>query len=226
MNDIIKTYDQYLLDSGKWAQAEVFANSCEFLDIQIDVENLRITANTKPKYTKEDVITTVYIDENHTIQFECTCEREKPCMHGMGLFLHAKYNDLFLPFKDKLAEIPSKTIEELIEEENLNKLNKIHYKIITDEETEVEEKYSFDCTIIDDKENTFSSALIKDHIKVVGDHCVFYTQDGNGFYADNNDFFKRILRVILSGQKYSKTDTNYTIHLINMRLKRFVVLVD
>lgn len=80
MDNIIKTFDQNLLNTGKIIQAEIFYNSCRFNNVQVDSDKLLITSNIILESTKENVITKLWIDGKGNINTDCSCDRSKPCM--------------------------------------------------------------------------------------------------------------------------------------------------
>lgn len=56
MDDLIRTFDQFLQNSGKWFQAEIFSDDNLFNDIKIDAKNLLVTTNVVMNNTDENVI--------------------------------------------------------------------------------------------------------------------------------------------------------------------------
>ncbi|GEM_PF-4741127 len=223
MENIIKTFDQYLQNSGKRFQAEIFSNEDLFRDINVDAEKLLITTNTIMESTDENIITKIQINDNKEITFECSCEREKPCMHGYVFFLYCKRNNLFKEFESKIKTMKSKSFEEIIKEESLTELAEIHYNIKEDNKSTADKRYCFESSILDTKQNKYENLEITDNMKIIEDKCIFYSTKKQGFYIDNDDLLKKIILVIFDKTKLSKEEVVYTKHLIDSNFSSIIL---
>lgn len=140
-------------------------------------------------------------------------------MHGYGLFLYSKRNNLFKEFELK---IKTKSLDEIIEEETLIKLDRIYYKIKEESNSTSDEKYNFESYIIDNHENEYKNLEIIDHMKIIEDFCIFYSTKKLGFYMENNDLLKKILMIIFDKTKLTKNEILYTKQLIDNNFNNII----